>query len=113
MTAAQPASRCGASNPRYRHGLSRVPAIGGAQHPLYRRHARHMQVCYSPKHRDYPRYGGRGIEVCPRWHDLLAFVRDVGDPPCSGARLERIDRDGDFRPSNVRWVPPRVRRGRP
>lgn len=32
--------------------------------------------CYYQKHIYYDRYGGRGITICDRWHDLRNFVAD-------------------------------------
>lgn len=64
-----------------------------------------MARCYNPKDRSYPRYGGRGIAVCERWHDLLQFVGDVGERP-AGLTLGRINNDGNYEPGNVRWEAP-------
>jgi hypothetical protein len=63
--------------------------------------------CESPQHRGYPRYGGRGIRVCDRWHDFRAFAadieRDIGPRP-AGLTLDRVDNDGHYEPGNVRWA---------
>jgi len=36
-----------------------------------------MRRCQSPKCTDYGNYGGRGIKVCERWHDVAAFITDI------------------------------------
>ena|ERR1035441_9918060 len=82
-----------------RHGLSR--------HPLYQTHHGMMRRCYDPKHPGYKNYGGRGIAVCERWHDVRAFIEDIErelGPRPSGRTLDRIDNDGNYEPGKMRWA---------
>lgn len=79
------------------HGLSK--------HPLYFTWNDMLQRCYKVNCKAYPRYGGRGIQVCERWRaSVKNFINDVSPKPSSAHTLDRINNDGHYEPGNVRWA---------
>ncbi|KKL50919.1 hypothetical protein LCGC14_2300660, partial [marine sediment metagenome] len=53
----------------------------------------------------YKNYGGRGISICDRWKDSFKnFYKDVIVGYFDGLTIDRIDNDGNYEPSNIRFV---------
>ena len=66
--------------------------------------------CYNNKKKDYKNYGGRGIKVCTEWKsDFMNFHSWAMDNGYSdNLTIDRIDVNGNYEPSNCRWVDMKV-----
>jgi hypothetical protein len=77
---------------------------GDSKSPEYRAWLQMKRRCLDPSLDSYPNYGGRGIKLYPEWESSFeTFIKDVGRRPSPDHSLDRIDVDGDYVPSNVRW----------
>jgi hypothetical protein len=83
----------------FRHGMSGTKIYGTWQGMVKR--------CTDPTHISYPRYGGRGVDVCSRWMDFNEFYKDMGDPPSSQHSIDRIENDKGYFFDNCKWATPK------
>lgn len=69
--------------------------------------------CYNTKMHAYHNYGGRGIRVCDRWMEpngegFKNYYNDIheilGPQPGPNHSLDRIDNDGMYEITNLRWA---------
>ncbi len=80
----------------FKHGLT--------GHPLANVYRHMMDRCYNPSSPAFSNYGGRGIAVCERWHNPLLFREDVEPLYQKGLEMDRINNDGNYELSNIRFV---------
>lgn len=93
--------------PKRTHGESKTR--------LYRVWIGMRQRCNDPNNIHYNLYGGRGIKVCEEWDNSFEAFRDFAishgyDPnaPRGTTTIDRIDPDGNYEPSNCRFVDMKV-----
>lgn len=76
---------------------------------LYSRYRNMIARCYNPNSTEYHNYGGRGIKICDEWlehnngySNFKSWAISAGCSP--ELSIDRINNDGNYEPSNCRWV---------
>lgn len=82
----------------------RLTTHGLTNHPLFSIWNTMMNRCYNKKTKAYPDYGGRGIYVCKRWHDVSLFIKDNAPVSKKGLSIDRVDNDKEYSPANTRFI---------
>lgn len=75
------------------------------KHELRLRWVKMLSRCEDQENLSYKDYGGRGIKVCKEWHDFDKFYKwCVSNGAETNLFLDRINNDGDYKPSNCRFI---------
>lgn len=92
----------GANHYKYAHGYT----TKGSKRPGFYNSWQNMKArCFDRKHPKYPRYGGRGVKVYEGWLGIDGFSEwALKNGWKQGLALDRIDNDGNYEPSNCKWV---------
>lgn len=59
--------------------------------------------CSDPAHKDYSRYGAKGITYPAHWENAFNFFKDMGEAPLDTS-LDRIDLTKGYSKENCRWA---------
>lgn len=80
--------------------------IHSRKNVLYSRWEGIKRRCYNKNFSQYRDYGGRGIKVCEEWlYDFEAFYYwSINNGFKPELEIDRINNDGNYEPSNCRWV---------
>ena len=103
---------CGCVDLHVKHGDCSSKRLGGKQHSRLYGVWRDMKGrCENPNSHAYSSYGGRGIRICDEWSKDYATFREWAkstgydeNAPRGKCTLDRIDNDGNYEPSDFRWV---------
>lgn len=77
-----------------------------SNHPLYKVRTGMISRCSNSSASHYKYYGGRGISVCDEWVRSFEAFYDwcINNGYKDGMEIDRIDVDGDYEPSNCRFI---------
>ena len=90
--------KTGEESPSYRHG--------GCGTKLYKIWCAMHSRTTNKNQWNYQYYGARGIRICNEWKDFSVFrAWALSNGYVDGLSIDRINPDGNYEPSNCRWIP--------
>ena len=80
--------------------------LGLTETQLYRCWANIITRCTNPASKSYQQYGGRGITVCDEWANSFRqfAIWALSHGYEKTLQLDRVDSNGNYEPSNCRFV---------
>lgn len=86
--------------------IKKLTTHGQSQTRLYMIWQTMKKRCLNIKRRDYKYYGGRGIRICDEWlNNFKSFFEwAVTHGYNDNLTIDRINNDGNYEPSNCRFV---------
>ena len=80
-----------------KHALKHGHRVNRQSSPEYHVWQNMHTRCSNPRSKDYPRYGDRGITVCPRWRaSFSVWLTENGKRPTPEHTFDRIDNDKSY-----------------
>lgn len=73
-------------------------------HRLYNTWISMKNRCLNINDTAYKYYGGLGVTICSKWLSIENFINDMYPTYQEGLTLDRINPNGNYEPSNCRWV---------
>jgi len=76
---------------------------------LYSRWRLIVRRCCDPSHKNYQRYGARGINVCDEWKEFERFYEwAIFNGYKTGLQIDRINNEQGYGPENCHWTTSRA-----